>query len=491
MNFEELVCPPEYHIFQRETAFLVSDPVAFLWFVTDETGKTVVDSLAKDRSLHSVCRDVSDLWVRTGVSGSQDAESYVRTFVSHLVKIGFLHRGAYRPPDWGAGVQTRPTILYLHLTSKCNLKCPYCYNQEHRHQLIQIGKQQAPSEKKTPLSTEPETAKLLQVVEEAAGLGFTSLKLTGGEALLNKDALRIAARAKECGMSVNLLTNATLITESVAAEISKVVDSVSISLDSDNAEEHDTVRGAGTHAAVLRSINLLKEKGLKHLHLNAVITPVNLKSVGSFLDYAWNSLKADQVTIAATGLNVEDPNGRWRAGEYMLSGDEYRFVYDQERDFYVKRKNAEANMPVVRTSSLFRRHCGVGNGLLSVDPNGDIYPCQTLHNPEFVTGNAFQDGGLTKLLTESSPVLDRVKGATVDKLPECKTCPVRYVCAGGCRAEAYTNEGDFLARHRALCPTLFQSALDRMWDAASIPASQLDEMRKKRNDVQEIQPVSA
>lgn len=478
MSYASLVTPPEHHIFQRGDRYLISDPVSFLWFVTDESGKITFESLVKNEDPTAA---LAQHW---GVEKEDpSARTFVDSFVENLLKVGFLHRDQYQPRDWHSGLQFRPTILYIHLSTKCNLRCPYCYNQEHRTELIQIGKQSKPSG--VPTATEPNTAKLLEVIDEAAGLGFKTVKLTGGEALLNKDALLIARHAKKRGLSVNLLTNATTITESMVKEIAEVVDSVSISLDSDKAEEHDAVRGQGTHAQVLRSINMLKEAHVKHLHLNAVITPVNLHSVTSFLDYAWNKLKADQVTIAPTGLVVDDPNNRWRAGEYQLSGDEYLLVSRQEREFHQRRNEKLSSRPKMLISNvqMFRRHCGVGNGLLSIEANGDIYPCQTLHKPEFLTGNAFSEKGLTNLLENSSPVLEKVRSATVDRLPECKTCPVRYICAGGCRSEAYSREGNFFARDRAMCPTHFENSVNSMWEAATIPVNEeseaLVEYRKK------------
>ena len=470
MSHASVVTPPEYHVFQRGDRYLISDPVNFLWFVTDESGKITFEALTKNED------PTAELAQHWGVEKQDMAAcAYVDSFVENLLKVGFLHRNQYQPREWHSGIQFRPTILYIHLTTKCNLRCPYCYNQEHRTELIQIGKQS-----KSPgvsATTEPNTARLLEVIEEAAGLGFKTIKLTGGEALLNKDTLLIARHAKKLGLSVNLLTNATIITESIAKEIAEVVDSVSISLDSDNPEEHDAVRGKGTHATILRSINMLKEAHIKHLHLNAVITPVNLLSVKSFLDYAWNKLKADQVTIGVTGIVVDDPENRWRAGEYQLSGDEFLLVSRQEREFYQQRNERRSTRPKMLISNvqMFRRQCGVGNGLLSIEANGDLYPCQTLHKPEFLTGNAFSEKGLTNLLENSSPVLEKVRSATVDRLPECKTCPVRYVCAGGCRSEAYSREGDFFARDRAMCPTNFENSINRMWEAATIPANEESE----------------
>ena len=462
----QYMLPPEYHWFERDEKHLVIDPQNFVWFVTDEKGKVTFDGLAKSGRPEDAAEALATL---VGMSPASTAiTGYVSKYVEHLLEIGFLHEGEYRKVEWNSGILERPQVMYIHLTSKCNLKCPYCYNQEHRSNLIQLGR--------TPggagISTEARTEDLLRVVDEAAELGFGEVKLTGGEALINRDALKIAACAKSHGLRVNLLTNGLLVTDEMAEKIAQVVDSVSVSLDSDKPEEHDAVRGEGTHAKVIEAIHRLKKAGIKALHLNSVVTPVNLNSVGSFLDYAWNELKADEVTYAGSAIDVDDPTGRWGASEYVLTEEQYRQSYEQSKKFYQiqGRTRGRSRPPLVPRSSLRRRQCGVGNGIISIDPNGDVYPCQTLHLPEFRCGNVFKSG-LRQVLEESG-MLKKMKRAVVDILPECNVCPVRYVCSGGCRAEAYTREGDFLARNRAMCPTYFEMAVDRLWESANIPVEE-------------------
>ncbi len=467
--------PPECHTFERDDKYLVLDPRNFIWFVTDENGKAAFEGLSAAGDPREAANRLA---ARLGVSPDlEPVKDYITKYVEHLLKIGFLHEGEYKQIDTGDPTSSHPQVLYLHLTNKCNLRCPYCYNQEHRTELIQIGKQEAreqlnhipPSGKMVApeLSTEGTLAGFLQLVDEAAEIGISEVKLTGGEALLNRDALKIAAHAKERGMAVNLLTNGILIDDEMLPEIARVVDAVSISLDSDKAEEHDAVRGKGTHQKVVEVIGKLKAAGVKHIHVNAVITPVNIESVGSFLDYATNTLHADEVSTAGSAIDVEDPSGKWGAANYMLTREQHHDIYAQTRDFEKKQHPNPRPLP---RSSMFRKHCGVGNGIISIDPNGDVYPCQTLHRDEFHCGNALKSG-LKNILNESG-VLKEMKRAVVDILPECSVCPVRYVCAGGCRSEAYTTEGEFLARNRTLCPTFFEQAVDKLWRAATIPMDQ-------------------
>lgn len=458
------ITPPEHHIFERDSRYLIIDPKNFIWFVTDDNGKVIFEELCQTHDAESATKALAD-FVGIDPAGTE-VSSYVNKYIDYLLKIGFLHTGEYKQTQLPDGIAEHPFILYIHLTSKCNLRCPYCYNQEHRTELIQIGKVSDSSQ----ITTEGQTADFLRIVDEAADLGFSEVKLTGGEALLNKDFLLIAAKAKSRGMRVNLLTNGSLITPNLAQEIAKCVDSISISVDSDNPEEHDAVRGRGTHAKAVNAIKLLREAGAKYIHVNAVVTPVNVNSIASFLEYAETTLGADKITTAGSGIKVEDPQNRWGAADYQLTKEQQFQIFEQTRDYY-GRKEVQHRAPVHR-AQLFRKQCGVGNGIVSIDANGDIYPCQTLHRSEFHCGNAFKSG-LRAVLAESE-IIKKSKQAAVDVLPECKTCPVRYVCAGGCRSEAYTQEGDFLARNRAMCPTYFASAVEQLWNSATLPVQDSD-----------------
>ena len=225
------------------------------------------------------------------------------------------------------------------------------------------------------------------------------------------------------------------------------------------------MRGKDSWRKVLRAIRLLREAGLKYLHLNSVITPANKDTIREFLAFAWEELRAEQVTLAPTGIDVADPSGRWGAKSSMLSIDDMWQVYESQRAF--SHEVAAQSPPVVAKDSLRRAQCGVGNGLVSVDSNGDLYPCQTMHVPEMRCGNVFETS-LGEVL-RSSGVLRQVRNLTVDALEDCPTCPMRYVCSGGCRMEAYSREGRITARNRDLCPIFFNRALDKLWMTANVP----------------------
>lgn len=444
METTKYVLPEEMYEFRRGDRFLFFDPVNFVWFQTDRLGKGVVDGLRKGSP-----RDAASEVARLATAPREDAEAYVHKYVRQLLELGFVHEDRYEKKQWADGLVKSPFILYLHMTSRCNLRCPYCYNQEHRLKIW-----------RTPMSTEDQ---LFRVVDEAAELGFFEIKLTGGEALLHPATLAVGRHAKSCDLRVNLLTNGTLVTEKNAAEIVGAVHSVSLSLDSPIPEEHEVVRGKNTHGKVLRAIRLLKEAGLEFLHLNAVVTPVNKDSVEAFLAYAWDELQAQKVTLAASSIAVEDSDDRFDAARYMLTAKEVGAVLEKRQEFDRRRWGRSQ----VTARSLRRTQCGAANGVVSVDSNGDLYPCQTMHTPELCCGNVFETS-LREVL-ETSGILRRVKHLTSDHLEDCRTCAMRYICAGGCRMEAYSRVKRLDGRPRDLCPVFFRRSLSKLWDAANTP----------------------
>lgn len=451
--------PHEMHEFAREDRFLFFDPVNFVWFQTDRLGKGIIDGLARSGVAEDAALEVS----RLAEAPIERARSYVAQALDQLLQIGFVHEGEYVPEPLSGGIAAHPFILYLHMTPRCNLRCPYCYNQENRHELW-----------RTPVGTYEQYARVL---DEAADLGFKEVKITGGEPLLNKDSLALARHAKRRGLWVNLLTNGTLVDEDVAREIVEAVHTVSLSLDSPHPEEHDAVRGKNTWRKVLRAIGLLRNAGLEYLHLNAVVNPINKDSVGEFLEFAWDELEAEKVTLAPTGIDVADPRERWKSKEYMISADDVWEIYETQRAF--QHRKARESPPVIDRRSLWRSQCGAGNGVVSMDSNGDLYPCQTMHTPELRCGNVFENS-LGQILEESG-LLRQVREMTVEQLEDCPTCPMRYVCSGGCRMEAYSREGKLEARNRDMCPIFFTRALDKLWVAASVPVSQHADVLAERN----------
>lgn len=141
------------------------------------------------------------------------------------------------------GLRTgRPTDVILVLTYRCNARCLHChsYNVPRMREL-----------------TGDQWFTVLGELREWLGPVF--LSITGGEALLRRDAVDVAARAASLGFRVELLTNGWVVDEVRAARlISSGVRRIKISLDGTREETHDRIRGiAGFYRRSLRALELL------------------------------------------------------------------------------------------------------------------------------------------------------------------------------------------------------------------------------------------
>ncbi|NOZ87286.1 MAG: radical SAM protein, partial [Deltaproteobacteria bacterium] len=140
-----------------------------------------------------------------------------------------------------------PTSIQVELTTNCNLSCSYCYRNSGAHEPGRLG-----------------TSKLLEILRVLSDNGLHSVELTGGEPLLHPDFIKIMRFCGERFSIGGLLTNGTLITESLIRELllfkEKMV--ISVSLDSHISDVHDERRGLrGAFDKTTHGIRLLTQNG--------------------------------------------------------------------------------------------------------------------------------------------------------------------------------------------------------------------------------------
>ena len=184
-----------------------------------------------------------------------------------------LHEGiSYRLRSFAGGRLSsycRPTSIVLLLTNRCNARCIHCDIWKNR------GQEDRPS------------LLLWRVVlkDLREWLGPVQVTLSGGEALLNQDAIELLSFGSSLGLSMELLTHGfwedqTKIERLALARPSRVT----ISFDG-IAETHDLVRGrAGFVEKTARTIQTLKrmrqQQRLKmSIRLKTVIMRQNLDDV--------------------------------------------------------------------------------------------------------------------------------------------------------------------------------------------------------------------
>jgi AdoMet-dependent heme synthase len=159
--------------------------------------------------------------------------------------------------DLGTAVPDVPfgglrTLWFQVTGTLCNLACRHCFNG---------------SGPRNPWLSSLGVATVRRYVAEAEALGVQEFYFTGGEPFLHPGLIRMVDEALAVA-PVTILTNGTLIDETMASRLVRAAEGalysleIRISLDGPTAPENDAVRGRGSFAAAMRAVRLLVDRGL-------------------------------------------------------------------------------------------------------------------------------------------------------------------------------------------------------------------------------------
>jgi radical SAM protein with 4Fe4S-binding SPASM domain len=378
------------------------------WIVVNPNSAVVLSRCDSSRTIQQLA---DDLGLPLGEVGALVAEARRRGVITALMN----------PPEapscdsgFCRSVPHRPMLrsVHLKLTNNCNLRCRYCYaesgaSREH------LG-----------------IDELQRVVHEAidlAGSNPLEFTLSGGEPLLHPNALEVAECIKANGSSVYLLTNGLLIDDANVSRIAACCDMVKVSLDGASEATHALTRGKRSFDAVVHVIDRLAALGA-NVKVAMTVHRRNLSDVEPMAK-RWGSMLTFQPLFGA-GRGADKQ-------EWALTGREY---YEALASADGVSPMAGIGMTLQRLRRRGVKRCAMADAEISIAENGDVYPCQLLTSSEFRAGN-IKHGSLADIFFKSE-VLNRSRAISVDTLPKCRTCPIRLLCAGACRARDFYEIGD-------------------------------------------------
>lgn len=152
------------------------------------------------------------------------------------------------------------TYLRISLTDKCNYRCTYCMPEEG-----------------IPLKRYDEILRyeeIEEIVQAAAALGISKIRLTGGEPLVKKNITFLVERiAAIAGITeITMTTNGSLLTPELAHSLKRAgLTRVNISLDTLDPKRFAEITRGGKIADVFQGIAAAKEAGLDPIKINMVI----------------------------------------------------------------------------------------------------------------------------------------------------------------------------------------------------------------------------
>jgi heme b synthase len=332
-----------------------------------------------------------------------------------------------------------PRIIAWAITRSCNLSCAHC------RAAAEFGAYEG----------ELTLDQIKATIDDIVTITNPIIILTGGEPLMRPDIWEIVDYAQGAGAMPVIGTNATLITEDIAAKMAAhKIPRISVSVDFPTAEEHDAFRGqVGCFDKTIEGIRIAKRHGVG-VQINMTVTTLNADKVEAVHDLA------ESLGIDAFHIFMLVPTGR---GEDLLDKElppeEYERVlawaYERQKTsplhfkptdaphyYRIIRQLAKAEGKKVTREEYgldaMTRGCLGGITFCFISHVGDIQPCGYF---DMQLGNV-KTRPFSQIWTDSN-VFNELRDYSLLK-GKCGRCEYKAVC-GGCRARALSVTGDYLA----------------------------------------------
>jgi len=143
-----------------------------------------------------------------------------------------------------SNIMRTPRKMDLEITSRCNLRCLYCYFFDN------------PEVEYRDLPTD----EWLKFFDELGQCALMDVTIQGGEPFIRKDLPELLKGIIRNGMRYSILSNGGLIDDDIAAFIAETgrCNHVQVSIDGSCPETHDVCRGKGSFEAAIRGIRTLQ-----------------------------------------------------------------------------------------------------------------------------------------------------------------------------------------------------------------------------------------
>jgi len=333
-----------------------------------------------------------------------------------LLKDDVCGAPAIRSTPFGSHHRELPVLSEIALTYRCQNRCTFCYadSPERGHEV--------------PEMTTAQVELIIDRIFDEAHCPTVSF--TGGEPTLREDLPELIAYAKGKGMRVNLITNGLRCADPdfVARLADAKLDSAQVSLEGGTAEVHDAVvQHPGAFARTSRAVHVLREAGI-FVHTNTTICGGNRDHLLELVDYIADELKSEYFSMnmvirTGTTLRHDEDDVSYSEIGNIVRGVQRRAEEKGTRLVWYSPVPYCLFNPI--EAGLGSKSCACVDGLLSVNPAGELIPCSSFER------------GIGSLLER--PFADvwytRTARYWREKQflpPVCQRCELRNICAGAC-----------------------------------------------------------
>lgn len=294
----------------------------------------------------------------------------------------------------------------LEFSGRCNLRCAHCF---------------------AALSQKDMSREILEKVFAGIdALEPTTLTINGGEPMLNPLLPEALELARSRRMRVNLMTNATLVTEATAAMLNEYgVAVVAVSLDFFEGT-HDAIRGRGAFTKAVNGIKLLVSRKVP-VTITALVQESTAGQVEEFKNFCLGKLGASGIRFSS----ITPIGGAKDSAELALSPSKTKELFNKG----LIPAPGDGDGVIARLAGGRSFYCKAGVGQCFIAADGQVYACHYFQNLGESMGS-LSDKSLETIYRE----YQGSRAAPVDldwnKLEKCKACVHFAKCMGGCRARA-------------------------------------------------------
>jgi mycofactocin radical SAM maturase len=303
-----------------------------------------------------------------------------------------------------------PVNATWEVTYACNLSCIHCLSDSGRKRAGELSTEQA-----------------LRVIDQLAAEKVFQFNIGGGEPFMRPDFLDLMDHAHDKGIVTCISTNGTLINEDIARRLDHPLVYIQVSLDGASEKANDAIRGRGSFGKVMNALEHLRNRSIE-VSINCVLTRRSFPELDKLVELAASygaKLRVSRFRPSGRGkqswsqLNVQREQmadfSQWLARHLAVStGDSFFSVTTEER------------------RSLGLNMCGACKMTCCLSPQGAIYPCAFLQEPEFCAGKLPEEDFST--IWNTSPIFESFRQL---EIKSCESCQRFDMCHGGCPAIAY------------------------------------------------------
>lgn len=292
--------------------------------------------------------------------------------------------------------------IHIEIADACNERCIHCY---------------IPNEQK---KNRIDSSLFYRIIEEGREMNIIHVTLSGGEPLLHQDLIPFLKRCRELELSVNILSNLTLLTDDLISEMKKnPLLSVQASLYSMDAAVHDSITNLkGSFEKTKAGILRLCEERIP-VQISCPVIKQNKDSYADVLRWGWAhhiAVATEPMIFAAydhSGCNLHNRLSIEEVDDVLTVQMQEGYAESIRRTAEDKEKQTDQD-PV----------CSVCRYSLCVTADGKAFPCAGWQN--HVIGDLNHQ--TLREIWETSEKIQELRQIKWARFSQCVNCKDRGYC---------------------------------------------------------------